>query len=286
MSRQPAIEAAFRAACVDELAAPKPGNVHAYAAGHRMTHVDFLRSAALAAPPLCREGVPLGARILDAVVATRSGLGQNTNLGIVLLCAPLAMAAEAAKTDLRTPLRDVLASSDIGDADAVFRAIALAAPGGLGDTPRHDVRHPATVPLSVAMGEAAERDSIARQWVTVFADVFRAATGELAASRARWSDPVWATLAVYLHFLSAFPDSHVVRRHGPATAERVRAAAQAMRVRMQGASDPASLLAELLSMDSTLKASGVNPGTSADLTVATLFADRLADVLRAPGASG
>ncbi len=88
------IEAAFREACAAELAALKPGNVHRHAAGHGMTMDDFVRSADAAARPLCRTGATLGERILDAVAATRAAVGQNTNLGIVLLCAPLAMAAE------------------------------------------------------------------------------------------------------------------------------------------------------------------------------------------------
>src|SRR5437868_852878 len=138
MMRQAAVEEAFRSACAEELAAPKPGNVGLHAAGHRMTADDFLHSAAAAAPHVCAAGAPLGQRILGAVTATRAAVGQNTNLGIVLLCAPLAMAAETAPADLRAALATVLDSSDLADADVVFRAIALAAPGGLGDAPRHD----------------------------------------------------------------------------------------------------------------------------------------------------
>ncbi len=87
------IAAAFIDACVEELRAPKPGNVHIHAEGHRMTVADFVRSAEVSAPLLCRVGAPLGRRILDAAVATREAVGQNTNLGILLLCGPLAMAA-------------------------------------------------------------------------------------------------------------------------------------------------------------------------------------------------
>jgi triphosphoribosyl-dephospho-CoA synthase len=286
MIPQQAIEAAFQAACADELAAPKPGNVHVYAAGHRMATDDFLRSAAVAAPPLCSVGAALGTRILNAVVATRAAVGQNTNLGIVLLCAPLAMAGEVARTDLRAALRNVLAASGLTDAEAVFRAIALAAPGGLGDVTRYDVREPATVLLSVAMSEAAGRDLIARQWLTDFADVFDGGMLELAAACARWRDPVWAVSATYLHFLAAFPDSHVLRRHGRDTAEDVRQQGISMQARLRTADEPAALLPDLLAMDARMKAAGINPGTSADLTVASLFAHRLAEILRARSAGG
>src|ERR1700761_9456548 len=89
-----AIAAAYVESCVEELAAAKPGNVHVHAAGHGMTVTDFTRSAAVSAPMLCRAGASLGERIRDAEAATRRAVGQNTNLGILLLCGPLAMAAE------------------------------------------------------------------------------------------------------------------------------------------------------------------------------------------------
>ncbi|MEO8716373.1 MAG: triphosphoribosyl-dephospho-CoA synthase [Acetobacteraceae bacterium] len=263
------IEAAFIAACDEELAAPKPGNVHRHAGGHRMTVGDFECSARAAAPGLCRAGAPLGARILDAVRATRDAVGQNTNLGIVLLCAPLAMAAEAGG-DLPAGVRAVIGASDLADAHAVFEAIRLAAPGGLGDAPRHDVRDPATVTLPVAMAEAAARDSIARQWSNGFADVLGPGLAVYAAAPT-------GSLAVYLHFLATFPDSHVQRGHGSDIAEAVRRRAATMR----GAD-----LAGLLRWDAELKARRINPGTSADLTVATAFAARLLKFLRRPTVDG
>ncbi len=269
-----AVAHAFLAACADELAAPKPGNVHIHAGGHGMRAADFRRSAAAAAPALCRPGAPLGARIQDAVRATRLAVGQNTNLGIVLLCAPLAMAAEA-DGPWRAAVRHVIAASTRADAAATFRAIALAAPGGLGAAPRYDVRAPARVTLPVAMAEAAVRDRIAAQWAGGFADVFDVGLPVYAAGRARWLDPRWATLAVYLGFLAAFPDTHVARRRGGRAAAALRARAAGFAARLDAAADPRALLPDLLAWDASLKRRRYNPGTSADLTVATLFAARL-----------
>lgn len=286
MIRELEIQEAFRASCAEELAAPKPGNVGAHAAGHGMTADDFLRSAEAAAPYVCAPAASLGQRILGAVRATRAAVGQNTNLGIVLLCAPLAMAAKRADGGLRPALARILDQSDLADADAVFRAIALASPGGLGEAPRHDVRAPATVPLGVAMAEAADRDRIARQWVSGFADVFGPGLAAYAEARARWPDPQWAALAVYLRFLAAFPDSHVLRKFGLEEAERTSREAAPFESRLRGIADPATLLPDLLAWDAALKRRGVNPGTSADLTVATIFANRLLGLLRASGFGG
>jgi triphosphoribosyl-dephospho-CoA synthase len=286
MNRQAAIERAFHLACAEELVAPKPGNVGLHAGGHGMTAEDFRRSANVAASRVCAHSAPLGQRILTAVEATRAVVGQNTNLGIILLGAPLAMAAETAEGDLRAALVRVLGQADLADAEAVFRAIVLASPGGLGKAPQHDVREPAKVTLAVAMGEAARRDRIAWQWTHGFADVFGPGLATYAVARARWPDPRWAALAAYLRFLASFPDSHIARKFGLAEAERIRAEASPMQARLHAETDPERLLPDLLAWDAALKEREINPGTSADLTVATIFAHNLLKMLRAAGNDG
>jgi len=272
------IAAAFRAACLDELEAPKPGNVHVFASGHRMTAGEFVRSAEVAAGPLAFPGAQVGKRIRDAVEATLALVGTNTNLGIILLCAPLAAAAER-PGELRSALAQVLASLNVRDAELAFRAIARAAPAGLGRVERHDVAEAATVTLKAAMAEASGRDRIARQYVSDFEDVFERGEPTLQAALERSHERQWATLAVYLEFLSAFPDSHIVRKHGTATAEYICRTAARYHERLRSAESPAVLLSDLLTWDTLLKERGINPGTSADLTVATLFAHRLRTIL-------
>jgi triphosphoribosyl-dephospho-CoA synthase len=280
------IAAAFAAACRDELDAPKPGNVHRFAAGGRKTVSAFIASAEAAAPALAMSGATVGARILAAVAATAAAVGTNTNLGIILLCAPLAAAAEISPTDLRAGVIAVLDRLDLEDAKLGFRAIALAAPGGLGGVERHDVRAPATVTLRAAMADAAHRDRIARQYASGFEDVFAIGEPVLGAALARFAEPRWATLAVYLEFLAKCPDTHVAREHGSATAAEVQATAQGFRDRLRAAADPADLLGDLLRWDQLLKSRGHNPGTSADLTVATLFVRRLRNSLPSAHNSG
>ena len=266
---------AFIAACRDELEAPKPGNVHVYAPGHRMTAAQFADSAAAAADPLCAPDARVGARIRGAVEATFRAVGANTNLGIVLLCAPLAAAAEQDAPRLRDALVAVLDDLDIRDADDAFAAIVQASPAGLGRVERHDVFAAAQVTLKQAMAEAADRDRIARQYATGFVDVFALGMRLHAAATMRWSDPKFATLAVYLGFLSKFPDTHVTRKYGADLAAEVCRTAMKFDALLWSAQEPADLLGELLGWDAALKARGINPGTTADLTVATLFGRRL-----------
>ena len=272
------VAAAYIEACLAELDAPKPGNVHRFAPGHRMEVADFVRSAEASAAPIASPGARVGTRVRAAVEATFKAVGQNTNLGIILLCAPLAAAAEEPDAALRPSLARVLDRLDRADAADVFWAIAAANPGGLGQAPRHDVNAPATVSLREAMAEAADRDRIARQYVTAYDDVFSLGLPALKTARHRHSDPRWSTLAVYLTFLAAAPDTHIVRKFDIGVAEAVRREAVDWRDAFAAASDPGAIAGSLLGWDATLKSRGINPGTSADLTVATLFASRLSNV--------
>lgn len=269
---------AFIWACTLDVAARKPGNVSVHSAGHGMQAALFVASARACAAPLCAPGRPVGERIEGAVRATQAAAGCNTNLGIVLLCAPLAAACEraspaAAATGFAQALEQVLARLDLDDARAAFRAIALARPGGLGSAPQQDVSQPPSVGLRDAMALAADRDRIAHQYASGFADVlglglpvFEAALPAPTSLAVPQAVAARAMQRVYLEFLAALPDSHIVRKHGVAVAQTVMSEAAAWRER---ARDGAPLDdAALAHWDDRLKARGLNPGTSADLSVA------------------
>lgn len=273
-----AIAEAFIAACRDEIEAPKPGNVHIFADGHGMTAHDFLRSAEAAAPALIDPSATVGARISSAVEATFEAVGTNTNLGIILLCAPLAAAAQKGG-DLKTGVKNILAGLTRADAANAYRGILRASPAGLGTAPRHDVHGPADVTLLEAMREAAARDRIAFQYATDFSDIFTTGMSALGdAFGKHWTAP-WPVVNVYLAFFSGFPDSHISRKHGLETAAHVQNEARDAYKSFQTYGNPEDALPILLSFDQRLKTSGFNPGTSADLTVATVFADRLTRIL-------
>jgi triphosphoribosyl-dephospho-CoA synthase len=254
----------FRAACRAELQALKPGNVHAFRAGHGMTVATFERAAEVAAVRLV-AGATVGERIEGAVRASLAAVGLNANLGIILLCAPLVHAVYEASPgeELRVVLARVLKRLTVQDAEAAYRAIAAANPGGLGKTDEHDVADAPTITLRAAMAAAADRDRIALQYVTDFEDVFGAARAYEARGpgRAGVED-------VYLGLLSLFPDSHVVRKFGSTVAETVRLEAAAFSASLDFREDRERALD---AFDLHLKAKGINPGTTADLTVAAVF---------------
>ena len=270
------VAAAVWRACIEELEAPKPGNVSSASPGHGMTADDFVASARCTADVLGTPGLSLGERVLGSIEATRAATGCNTNLGIVLLCAPLAQAALEEERDrtLRTGLCRVIGEASVEDTALVFAAIRLAGPAGLGGSERHDVRRPATAPLLAVMREAAKRDRVARQYACGFEDIFDLGLAVLAKSRTRWPGSQ-AVVALYLTFLARFKDSHIERKLGTVVAQRVRLEARRLVERLD-VSESSELNVEVLtSFDRSLKSRRINPGTSADLTVATLLAGNL-----------
>jgi len=261
------IRAAFLDACRAELDALKVGNVHRFSAGHGMEVEHFEVAAEAAAPHIAAKGARVGTRIETAVAASLIATGLNTNLGIVLLCAPLAAAAEA-----EVPLATVLDRLDMIDTRATFRAIALANPGGLGSH-EHDVATPPTIGLIEAMALAANRDRIARQYVSAFRDIYDIGVARL--DELAGVEEEARIEALHLGFLAAFPDSHIVRKFGLEIAEQVRREAEHLADTIDWRAPAATRRQQLMMFDGSLKIRGLNPGTTADLTVATLFASAL-----------
>ena len=271
------IAEAYRLACLDELRAPKAGNVHDFSDGHGMTVVDFELSAEVTKDWIARPGARAGERVRGAIAATRKAVDTNTNLGIVLMSTPIACAAEREGVDdLRSAVGRVLEALDVEDATNVFQAIVLAEPAGLGDAPENDVRAPAAVTLLAAMRTAEHRDRIAWNYAHGFADIFEIGIPTFRRALAQWNDWRWATAAVHFAVMAAFPDTHIFRQYGADVAGPAQQAAATIHSKLIQARDPSILIEEILALDRLLKEKGHNPGTSADLTVATVFALRLA----------
>lgn len=278
--RRAALAKSLRHACEIDVLSLKPGNVSVASPGHAMTADDFLASAAAILEPMTEPDLSVGDRILASIAATRSAVRCNTNLGIVLLCAPLSHAALRAKTGqpLADALDDCLAQLTIADAVSAYAAIRLARPAGLGRRAAHDVADTPTICLRQAMIEAQHEDSIARQYANGFADVFacQSLVGQL---RRRWNDDRWTAAAVYLHLLAHHPDSHVARKFGLATALRVSHDALPFSQAALQSAESDELLPRLRNWDGELKSAGINPGTTADLTVAAMYLSGIRSIL-------
>ena len=271
----------YRQACEIELQAFKPGNVSVYADGHDMTVNDFRVSAEVSAEALCNPANSLGEKVFYAVKATREAVGCNTNLGILLLCAPIIQAASQvnANKSLRQAIEKVLSTTTISDADWVFKAIALASPGGLGKSDQQDVHNPATITLAQAMYIAADKDRIALQYARGYKDIFDYAVLRYNARLSQWRDLSWAAVFVYAELLCQYPDSHIERKHGNKYTEWVAARMRQFLEEFGQATDPTQSMQTLYCLDTEFKSNGVNPGTTADMTVATILAVLIAEIL-------
>jgi len=282
----PFIGQAVRSACVDELGAIKPGNVSIHAAGHGMRAQEFIRSADAIAPAMIRPGMSVGDRILAAVVATRTVVDCNTNLGIVMLCAPLVHTALQMRPGqtLRTELAKTLRGLDERDARLAYLAIRMAKPGGLGRVDEHDVGNERPqVTLFEAMCAASSRDRVAFQYANNYADIFENAIPRLRSAMRRWSSLEWAVVATYLGLLADIPDTHVKRKFGGDVAKQLSAEAADFEKRITTQANPAEILEELAAFDKSLKQKGINPGTTADLVVAALTVIKLQDHIQSAG---
>ena len=281
MLNQQQLSDAYQHACEVELQAFKPGNVSIYADGHDMTVEDFRVSAKRSASPLTNSAYSLGERIYYAVKATREAVGCNTNLGIILLAAPLIIAAEKSVTEqeLREQLAFILNSTTVADADWVFRAISLASPGGLGGADEQDVSEAASVTLKGAMQLASQRDRIALQYVTDYKDIFDFLILRYNNAFNRWGDTGWSAAAVFAAMLAKYPDSHIERKYDNLHTRMVMDTMALVDDKLSTTERPEQLEDYLRNVDTEFKSAGINPGTTADLTVITVLVATLQQLL-------
>ncbi|HEY7423966.1 MAG TPA: triphosphoribosyl-dephospho-CoA synthase [Gemmataceae bacterium] len=271
-------------ACIWEATARKPGNVHRFRDFADAAYTDFLLSAAAIAPAMtmaCQRRV--GVTILDAVRATRRVVGTNTNLGIVLLLAPLASVPP--EQELRSGVERVLAGLDVEDARRVYEAIRLVSPGGLGRASEQDVHDEPTQTLRQVMALAADRDLVARQYGNGFAEVFDEGVPAVRLGLEVTGSVEGAILFAHLHLMTRCPDTLIARKRGRAEAEE--AARRAGAVLAAGWLLGRGSWAELANLDAWLRAEGHarNPGATADLLTACLFVLLREDTITLPSRS-
>jgi triphosphoribosyl-dephospho-CoA synthase len=265
------VAGAAQLACVLEVSAEKPGNITPSHDFHDTSYEDMLAGAIAVGPELARAGERrVGETVLAVLEASRRVAPSNTNLGIALLLAPLAKAA-LDRGSLRRRLGATLRALDVADARAAYAAIRLSGAGGLGERVEHDVHSEPTVGLREAMADAAERDSVASEYVTDYALTFETGVPALAAALGDGLGVREAIVELHLRLLDRAPDTLIARKRGADAAARVSGGAREV-LRAGGVRTPAGQRA-LQSFDASLRdpANALNPGTTADLVTATLF---------------
>jgi triphosphoribosyl-dephospho-CoA synthase len=264
-----------------EVTAAKPGNVHIFRDFDDVTFLDFISSAAAIAPPFEHaRTMSVGSLVLEAVQRTRRVVKTNTNLGIILLLAPLAIAPKG--TGLPHGVEQVLSSLTIDDAILVYEAIRLAAPSGMGRVPAQDIADQPSMTLREVMRLAADHDLIACQYAKGFQTVQDVGVPALRCGLERTGTLEAAIVDCHLHLLASHPDSLIARKCGKELAEE--ASRRAIQVIEAGWPETEGGRTEIASFDSWLRADGHrrNPGTTADLVTASLFIALREGIIRLP----
>ena len=259
-----------RQACHWEATAPKPGNVHPQAAFADTCYEDFILSAEAIIPAMdAASSLGVGQTVFQAVTATRSVVASNTNLGLILLLAPLA--AVPRHEALIPGVEQVLDRLPAEDSRLVYAAIRLAQPGGLGSADHQDVQDDAPDDLLDAMREARGRDLIAEQYCQGFSNLFNQVSPWIhEALQDGWSlsDSI---VHAHIRCMATHPDSLIARKCGTKLAQESQDRAQA--VLASGAPSTPQYQQAVQELDQWLRADGHrrNPGTTADMIGAALF---------------
>ncbi len=285
MRRLTGAEAAWAAqlACLYEVSVAKPGNVSPGTGFSDARFEDFVASAVAIGPAFADAGrATVGEIVLRAVRDTRRLVATNTNLGMVLLLAPLAKAATGAGGGagggLRPAAGRVLRGLTAEDARLAYEAIRLASPAGMGEVDRFDVSSERVeVTLREAMASARERDAVAREYVTDFEITFTIGHDTLRESWRRGYDLADAIVTTFLTILGSVPDTLIARKNGEAVAGEV--SSRAAQVLAAGGCRSAGGRRQLAQFDRELRDGGhaLNPGTTADLVASSLFVFLAAD---------
>ena len=273
-----------------EASARKAGNVHPEAHFSDMRFEHFLRSAIAIAPCFDRRGkLTTGRLVYQAIEATQQAVGVNTNLGTILLMAPIATALrnvapnESTKNASPTLARlrhwteqgiDKLTASD---SRWIYAAIRLAAPGGLGRADKLDVNESAAPPrLLEAMQVVKDIDWVAKIYCSRFHALFDQVVPALSQEIRHYSDIAPAIRIFQIRWLAQHGDSLVLRKLGERENSVLMDKAQRLLDTLEQDDRRISERFEKQwnSLDRWLRSDGHrrNPGTTADLIAAALFA--------------
>ena len=298
-------EEAFFKACSLDVRVLKPGNVSFQSPGHKMQAIQFINSLKVVTPIIFDPDKTLGQKIEHSIEASFESAQCNTNLGIVLLCAPiiealLLIAKDFSKHEIHIEyifnhlekyVVKILENTTVDDTRAVFRAIKNANPGGLGTSKIADVRTEPKISLLNAMRAGVHKDFIAKQYVVYFKDILNQELmcyvkhNNIELRKIIEQVDCMKNLEkfvqkIYFYWLVEHQDTHIARKFGTDLANKIKNEARSLLLdenslqvdsKIKNVNIKELSEKQLLYWDYSLKQRKINPGTSADLTVCTLF---------------
>ncbi len=291
------------AALLEVSAYPKPGNVHRLRDFPDTKYEHFLAgsvSLGSVMQGLAEKGqrigqgdkewaeLGVGKSILDSVKDMMNWQrGGNVHLGIILLFSPLAAAAGSVMKEgvvdldeLRSSLDEVIKGATSLDSVNIYRAIDLAmSVENLGPVDQLDVKDTSSIerirderltPRDI-FNECQARDAICNEWVTGFNVTFTEGYPFLRKRLDEGASINEVTVDTFLKTLSEHPDSLIQRKKGVEDAimvsEKAREIIQAGGV----ATEVGMKMIQTLDNELRKENGSLNPGTTADLTAASLF---------------
>ncbi|MGD6933907.1 MAG: triphosphoribosyl-dephospho-CoA synthase [Candidatus Bathyarchaeia archaeon] len=285
-----------------EVSANKPGNVN-FNASFEGTQIEHFLASAVAAGPSFQEAAERGIQIAQGErQISEAGLGEliklgvkdvmewqrggNTILGTIMLFAPIAVAAGMTPTDdkfkmdftvLRKNIDAVIKASTAVDSVNLYEAIDIAMPAGLNQAPDLSVSDPKSkqrlmtenVTLYKVFDIAKDYDDICSEWIRNYPITFTEAYPYLKEQLEEVEENT-AVINVFLKILSKHPDTFIARKAGIEKAKKVSEQAKWV-LELGGAATPDGIVA-VAKFDRNLRQAGnhYNPGTTADITAATL----------------
>lgn len=266
---------------------PKPGNVHRIRDYDDMVFEDFVVSGIVigdtireACSDVDVENPQLGRYILQAVAETDRWIKNNTNLGIVMMTTPIAVAAAISESfdDIRENVKVLMANTSVDDACDLYDAINIADAGGMGDQDEYDVAsdnaktelRQNNQTMYDVLKISAPWDMLAREMTSDMPAVFEIGypTYHKLRNEKSLND---ACVLTFLTILSQVPDTLISRKYGSDEALKISMMTRDL-LNLKDESDFADKLKEF---DDYLFKNHYNPGTTADLTAASIFVSYL-----------
>ena len=266
------LKSAYLFSCKKDIELIKPGNVNLLSSHKDTKAQDYLDSAILSSKELFNQNYSLGKRILESVNVTRSQVNVNTNLGIILLCAPVIQSyIDFNNLDLRQGIKKTLSTSSIKDTHDLCAAINISSPGGLGDSDMYDTASYPNASIKQIMDYSQEYDRISYQYSHNFSDIFDFIIPKLEFLNQRYESLDISLSLLFIEILAKIPDSHISRKFGDKIAKKTSNNAHDLLKILDREHDPDYLAKALNNLDYEYKKKGINPGTTADLLVASLM---------------
>ncbi|MBR3156261.1 MAG: triphosphoribosyl-dephospho-CoA synthase [Methanobrevibacter sp.] len=266
---------------------PKPGNVHRTRDFDDMEFEDFVISGIVigdtireACTDVDVENPQLGKYILQAVAETDRWIKNNTNLGIVMMTTPIAVAAAISDSfdDIRENIKLVMGNTSVDDACDLYDAINIADAGGMGDQDEYDVASDNAKNELRENGQtmydvlkiSAPWDMLAREMTGDMPAVFEIGYPKYHELRQSKSQND-ACVLTFLTILSHVPDTLISRKYGSDEAMKI----SLMTRDLLNIKDEPDFKDRLREFDDYLFKNKYNPGTTADLTAASIFVSYL-----------